>query len=90
MTSTPTRTIQAHPDLHGLAAVAWEDLEARTIEVVIVGTPNGWTTIAQIDSSDAGAEARAISLCDMVQEVLGAASDGWEHLMMTKLDGGAE
>lgn len=89
MTSTPTRTIQAHSEVNGLAAVAWEDLESRTIEVVLVGTPNGWTTISAIDSCDVGAEARAISLCDMVNEVLSAAADGWEHLMVSTHDGGA-
>jgi hypothetical protein len=91
MTSTTKthRTIQALREIHGLMPVAWEDLAAKTIEVVIVGTSNGWDIVSQVDACDAGAEARAIALVELVHEVLGAAEDGWSRLMLPTSDGGA-
>ena len=61
-----------------LEVMVWETLaEPRTICVVIVGTDEGWTDVAEIDKTDPGARARAISLAEIIHDTLQSAECAW-------------
>jgi hypothetical protein len=61
-----------------LEVMVWETVaEPRTISVVIVGTDEGWTDVAEIDRSDPGARARAISLAEIIHDTLQSAECAW-------------
>ncbi|KQP53038.1 hypothetical protein [Methylobacterium sp. Leaf106] len=65
-------------EIRGLQVVALETVEhPRTISVSISGGPFGWSTMAEIDSTEPGARAKAVSLGDMLNDALEAAELGW-------------
>ena len=68
------------PAVRGLQVMVTETTEApRTVSLIIDGTPFGWTDVAQIDGTDPGAQARAVSLGEIIHDALEAAEMTWFH-----------
>ncbi|KQP53017.1 hypothetical protein [Methylobacterium sp. Leaf106] len=70
--------IHSWPDVGALQVLVMETVDhPRTLSVSVVGGPYGEHTIAEIDSTEPGSRAKAISLGDTVNTVLEAAFLGW-------------
>ena len=66
------------PAVRGLQVMVTETTEApRTVGLIIDGTPCGWIDVAQIDGTDPGAKARAVSLGEIIHDTLVAAEMTW-------------
>lgn len=66
------------PEVRGLQVVVMETAEQpRTVRLAIVGGPCGSSDVAEIDATDPGARARAISLGEIVHDTLQAAEMAW-------------
>lgn len=66
------------PKVRGLQVMVTESMaEPRTVRLVVDGTFDGWTDVAEIDATDPGARARAISLGEIIHDTLEAAELAW-------------
>ncbi|TXN41795.1 hypothetical protein FV232_25525 [Methylobacterium sp. WL30] len=66
------------PEVRGLQVVVTEATERpQSVTLAIMGTDDGWSDVAMIDRSDAGARARAISLGEIIHDALEAAEMTW-------------
>ena len=70
--------IHEWPEVRGLQVVVTETTkQPRTVTVAILGTDDGWSDVTEIDSTDVGARARAISLGETIHGALEAAEMSW-------------
>ena len=74
----PHHLIREWPEIRGLQIIAWETAaQPRNVSVGLVGGPCGLDDIADIDGTEPGARAKAVSLGDMLQSFLESAEFGW-------------
>jgi len=70
--------IHEWPAVRGLQVVVTETVERpRTVALVITGTDEGVTDVVEIDGTDPGAKARAVSLGEIIHDALMAAEMAW-------------
>lgn len=70
--------IHEWPKVRDLQVVVLETVEhPRTVRLAIVGTPDGWSDVVEIDATDPGARARAISLGEITHDALETAELAW-------------
>lgn len=72
------KIIKQYEPVRGLEVTVWEtEAEPREVSVVILGAGSGWTDVAQIDSTDPGAVARALTLAEVIHDALESAECVW-------------
>lgn len=70
--------IHEWPPVRGLQVVVAETVESpRTVSLVITGTAEGVTDVTEIDGTDPGAKARAVSLGEIIHDALVTAEMTW-------------
>nr|USU32922.1 hypothetical protein NG677_04265 [Methylobacterium sp. OTU13CASTA1] len=70
--------IREWPEIRGLQVIALETASRPgDVLIALAGGPTGMDDIAKIDGTEPGAKAKAVSLGDMLHDLLEAAEMGW-------------